>query len=188
MSTTGEKPLRADARRNRARVLTAAREVFARDGTEAAIDIIAAEAGVGVGTVYRHFPTKAALLTALVRERFQEFSVIAAEASELEDPYEAFAAVVRRSCEAVEGDLAFQMAMMGSDDLRWEGVEEDKAKVADLVGAIIRRGVEAGVLRPDFSFEDFPMLMCGLTSTMYFQPGGADWRRHVEFVLAGVRA
>src|SRR3712207_2014312 len=67
-----ERPLRADARRNRERILKAARAVFADDGIDAQMDDVAKRAKVGVGTVYRHFPTKEALRDALVRERFDE--------------------------------------------------------------------------------------------------------------------
>ena len=74
------KPLRADARRNRERILKAARAVFADQGIDAQIDDVAKRAKVGVGTVYRHFPTKEALLDALVRERFEEIAQFAEEA------------------------------------------------------------------------------------------------------------
>src|SRR5262247_2909084 len=68
------RPLRADARRNRERVLEAARACFREDGSNAQMDDVASRAGVGVGTVYRHFPDKAALLEALISERFREFA------------------------------------------------------------------------------------------------------------------
>ena len=70
----GERPLRADARRNRERILESARAVFAECGAEAQIDDVASRAGVGVGTVYRHFPTKEALMVELVRQKFRMMS------------------------------------------------------------------------------------------------------------------
>src|SRR5918996_6567887 len=85
-----EKPLRADARRNRERVLKAARAVFADQGIDAQIDDVAKRAKVGVGTVYRHFPTKEALVDAIVRERFEELAGYAQEALERADAWEAF--------------------------------------------------------------------------------------------------
>ena len=186
--STDQRTLRADARRNRERIMSAGRELFARDGPEAQMDEIAAHAGVGVGTVYRHFPTKEALLTEMVRVRFQEFAAIATLVEDTVDPLEALETVMRRSAEAVEGDMGFQLAMMGSDQLEWEGIEEQKAVLAAVVTRIIRRAVSAGVVRDDFTFEDFGMMMCGVTSTMYYKPGSADWRRHLAIILHGVRA
>src|SRR3977135_3612810 len=94
---------------------------------------------------------------------------------------------MRRSAEAVEGDMGFQLAMMGSDELEWEGIEEQKAVLAAIVTRIIRRAVDAGVVRDDVTFDDFGMVMCGITSTMYYKPGSADWRRHLAITVHGVR-
>ncbi len=182
-----QRTLRADARRNRERIMSAGRELFAREGPHAQMDEIAAHAGVGIGTVYRHFPTKEALLTAMVRERFQEFAEIAKLAEEIPDPRTSLESVIFTSSEAVEGDSGFQLAMMGSNELEWEGIEEEKAVFAEVVTRIIERAVAAGSVREDFTFGDFPMIMCGITSTMYFEPGSASWKRHLELVLDGIR-
>jgi AcrR family transcriptional regulator len=184
IATEDQRTLRADARRNRERIVSASRELFARLGPGAQMDEIAAHAGVGIGTVYRHFPTKEALLTEMVRSRFQEFSEIAASADDL-DPREALEQVMRRSAEAVEGDAGFQLAMMGSNQLEWEGIEEQKAALAEAVTRIISRAIAAGVVRDGFTFEDFGMLMCGMTATMYYKPGSADWRRYLDLILHG---
>jgi AcrR family transcriptional regulator len=186
--STDQRTLRADARRNRERIMSAGRELFAREGPQAQMDEIAAHAGVGIGTVYRHFPTKEALLTAMVRERFQEFAAIAKVAEEIPDPREALESVIFTSAEAVEGDSGFQLAMMGSNELEWEGIEEDKAALAEVLTRIISRAAAAGVVRDDFTFQDFGMMMCGITSTMYYQPGSANWRRHADLILHGVCA
>jgi AcrR family transcriptional regulator len=187
MSTTSidQRTLRADARRNRERIVSAGRELFARLGPDAQMDEIAAHAGVGIGTVYRHFPTKEALLTEMVRSRFQQFAEIASSAGGLE-PAEALEQVMLRSAEAVEGDSGFQLAMLGSNQLEWEGIEEQKAALAEAVSVIISRAAAAGVVREDFTFEDFGMVMCGLTATMYYKPGSADWRRYLELILHGI--
>ncbi len=186
--STDQHTLRADARRNRERILSSGRELFAREGPEAQMDEIAAHAGVGIGTVYRHFPTKEALLTEMVRVRFQEFAAIATLAEDTVGPRDALEAVMRRSSEAVEGDMGFQLAMMGSNELEWEGIEEEKAVLAAVLTRIIERAISAGVVRDDFTFEDFGMVMCGITSTMYYKPGSADWRRHLSIILDGVHA
>jgi AcrR family transcriptional regulator len=186
--STDQRTLRADARRNRERIICSGRELFARQGPQAQMDDIAAHAGVGIGTVYRHFPTKEALLTAMVRDRFQEFAEIATLAEDIADPLEALATIMRRSAEVVEGDMGFQLAMMGSNELEWEGIDEQKAALAEIVTRIIRRAAAAGVVRDDFGFDDFAMVMCGFTATMYYQPGSANWRRHLELVLHGICA
>jgi AcrR family transcriptional regulator len=182
-----QRTLRADARRNRERIMASGRELFARLGPEAQMDEIAAHAGVGIGTVYRHFPTKEALLTEMVRVRFQEFAELATSFDHLE-PREALENVMVSSAEAVEGDAGFQLAMMGSNDLEWEGIEEQKAELAEAVTQIISRAIAAGVVRENFTFEDFGMVMCGVTATMYYKPGSADWRRYLELILHGVCA
>lgn len=180
--------LRADARRNREKIMAAARELFARDGENVQIEQIATHAEVGIGTVYRHFPNKQDLLTEMVKLRFSRFAEIAVEAEQIEDPGEALETLIRRSAEEVEGDAGFQLAMMGSEELEWEGIEKEKAAFAEPAGRIIDRAVAAGAARKDLTYDDFPMLMCGITSTMYFSPGGAEWQRHVELILAGLRA
>jgi AcrR family transcriptional regulator len=168
--------------------MAASRELFALHGPQVQMDEIAAHAGVGIGTVYRHFPTKEALLTAMVRDRFQEFAEIATLAEDIPDPLQALRSVIRSSAEAVEGDAGFQLAMMGSNELEWEGIQEQKAALAEVVTRIISRAIAAGAVREDFTFDDFGMVMCGITSTMYYQPGGANWRRHLELILRGVCA
>jgi len=166
--------------------MRAGRELFALQGPQAQMDEIAAHAGVGIGTVYRHFPTKEALLTAMVRDRFQEFAEKATLAEEILDPLESLESIIRSSAEAVEGDAGFQLAMMGSNQLEWEGIEEQKAALAEVLTRIISRAVDAGAVRDDFTVDDFGMVMCGITSTMYYQPGSANWRRHLEIVLHGI--
>jgi len=168
--------------------MAAGRELFALQGPQAQMDDIAAHAGVGIGTVYRHFPTKEALLTAMVRDRFQEFAEKALLAEGIVDPLQALESFIRSSAEAVEGDAGFQLAMMGSNELEWEGIEQQKAALAAVVSRIISRAVAAGVVRDGFDFDDFGMVMCGITSTMYYQPGSANWRRHLEIVLHGICA
>ena len=93
MTKVAGRPLRADARRNRERVLNAAREVFSREGMDAQIDDVARQAAVGVGTVYRHFPTKDALIQALAEDSLERVADAAQAQLEREDcdAFEAFA-------------------------------------------------------------------------------------------------
>lgn len=183
-----DRPLRSDARRNRARIMAAAGELFARRGHQAQMEEIATHAGLGIGTLYRHFPDKQALLTAMVRERFHGMADLARAAEQIADPGEAFEAILHSYLTAADGDASFQLALMGSTDLQWEGVEQQKAEFAEIVTRIIDRAVGSGQVRADFTFADFPLLTCGVMATMYFKPGGnCDWRRHLELALDGIR-
>ncbi|NDZ79369.1 TetR/AcrR family transcriptional regulator [Streptomyces sp. SID10853] len=182
-----ERPLRADARRNRERILTSAGELFAGRGHDVQMEEIAVHCGLGLGTLYRHFPSKQELLTAVVRERFQGMADLARDAERITDAGAAFETVLRTYLEAAEGDAVFQLALLGSKDLRWEAVEQQKAEFAVIVQRIIDRAVADGRVREDLTLADFPMLACGVMSTMYFKPSGnADWRRHLQLVLAAV--
>jgi AcrR family transcriptional regulator len=105
--STLEKPLRADARRNREKVLAAARAVFAEDGVDAQMDDVARRAGLGIGTVYRHFPTKELLLYALTDELFAVIAVHTRTLLTLDDPWEAFTRALWFAGEKTAGDRAF---------------------------------------------------------------------------------
>jgi AcrR family transcriptional regulator len=105
------RPMRADARRNRERVLAAASEAFATYGSDAQMDDVARAAGVGVGTVYRHFPTKEALVAELVRRKFETFVAQARQALDEPDPWEAFAGMLRRNAELMARDAAVREAI-----------------------------------------------------------------------------
>ena len=101
------RPLRADARRNRDRILSSARELFARKGPQAQMEEVAEHAGVGLGTLYRRFPTKEALVTAMVKERFESFAAIARAAEKVTDPFQALVTVMRGHAEAANEDAAY---------------------------------------------------------------------------------
>ena len=151
-----ERPRRADARRNRARIIGSARKLFARLGNDAQMEEIAADSGLGMGTLYRHFPNKQALLTEIVRERFEGMIELAQAAERIEDPGEAFEAVLGSYLEAADGDAAFQLALLGSTEFEWEGVVQQKAEFAEIVTRIIDRAVAAGDVRDDLSVRRLP--------------------------------
>ena len=178
--------MRADVRRNRQRIMDAAGELFARLGNAAQMDQIAERSGLGMGTLYRHFPNKQALLAAVVSERFASMADLARTAATIADPGEAFETFLRRYLEASEDDAAFQFALLGSNDFVWGGVEERKTELLGLISGLIERGVASGQLRADLTSADFPLVTCGVMSTMYFKPQGNDWRRHLELALAGI--
>lgn len=166
--------------------MASARDLFARMGPEVQMEEIAAHSGLGVGTLYRHFPNKEALLIAIVRERWLVMSEVARAAEAIDDPAEALETVLRSYLEAVDGDAGFQFAMLGSKQLEWEDAEREKSEFSDSVRRIIDRAVSAGAVREDLTFDDFPMLTTGVMATMYFKPGkNPDWRRHLELLLRG---
>jgi AcrR family transcriptional regulator len=185
---TDDRPMRADARRNRERILTAAREAFAEFGQLTQMDDVAARASVGVGTVYRHFPTKEALVSELVRQKFVFIRENAERALEQEgDPFEIFAAMVTRTHEAFEKDAAAQDALMRAQITFTGEVEAEQERLAAVVQQLIERAQTAGTMRRDFTSWDMPMLMCGISSTMSHGGPGFDWRRHLEILLDGLR-
>jgi len=183
-----ERKLRADARRNRDKVLAAARAEFSEHGREAQMDDIARRAGVGVGTVYRHFPTKEALIEALVIDSFQAIAAQARAALEVEDPWEAFTSVLWRGAEVMAGDRALS-EVFASTPVAMERAMPTVEGLHDSAEKLIRRGQKAGVLRADLVVDDIPMIMCGIGSaTKKEHRCTAPWRRHLSIVLDGLRA
>jgi AcrR family transcriptional regulator len=179
------KPLRADARRNRERIVKAARAVFADQGIDAQIDDVAKRAKVGVGTVYRHFPTKEALLEALVRERFEEIAGYAREALEREDAWEGFCELIWRAAERNAVDRAFCEVVAGTDQSRV--VEE--TGLAGSTEELMRRAKAQGRMRADASVMDVEIMMCGAGAVMRTILTAPDvWRRYLTLMLAGLRA
>jgi AcrR family transcriptional regulator len=179
-----ERPLRADARRNRERILKAARAVFAEQGMHSQIDDVAKRAKVGVGTVYRHFPTKEALLDALVRERFEEIAGYAREALEREDAWEGFCEMIWRAAERNAADLAFCEAIASTD----------KTAIVEEVGLmrstneLIARAKAQGRMRLDVTEQDVPLMMVGASAVMQLSPTADAWRRYLSLMLDGLRA
>ena len=183
-----ERPLRADARRNRQKVLAAARAVFSEYGREAQIDDVARRAEVGVGTVYRHFPTKEALIEALMVDSFQMIAAEATVALEIEDPWEAFTSVLWRGAEIMAGDRALSEVFASIPSAMSQAMPAVEG-LQESMELIMRRAQEAGVLREDAMLDDIPMIMCGIGSaTKKEHRCSESWRRHLAIVLDGLRA
>jgi AcrR family transcriptional regulator len=176
-----ERPLRADARRNHVRILRAARAVFSDQGRDAQIDDVARRAKVGVGTVYRHFPTKEALLEALAEEQFERITCWAREALEGKDPWKAFEALIWRSAELQASDRALMEAVA---DRKFRAARDAHDLLA-CTEELLTRAKAAGAVRDDASAEDVQLMMCGLGSVM--QQDGNRWRRYLELMLDGLR-
>ena len=180
-------PLRAHARRNGERIITSARELFALRGEQAHMGDIAKHAGIGKGILYRHFPDKEALLIEVIRTRLDDLYEIASRAEEMKDPFEAVETALHTTLIAIQGDTGLQYAIMRSSDLHREGIDEQKAALAATSIRILKRAQTAGAVRSDLNFDDIPMILTGIISTMYFKPSAADWERHLQLILAGLR-
>jgi len=184
MTSVPSRPLRADARRNREAILASAAELFGQRGDDAQIEEIAAHAGLGVGTVYRHFTDKQALVAAIVGRRFEAATELALAAEQLADPGEAFDRLLFGYLESVAGDSAFRRALLGPDEPRWETIAAQKSAFREVVGRIVTRAVDASLLRSDFDSDDFILITRGAMANM---PGDTAWRRHVALQLEGIR-
>ena len=188
VSEETQRQLRADARRNRERILQSARAAFAESGADAQIDDVARHAGVGVGTVYRHFPTKQALLTELVRQTFRLFTGWAREALEAGgEPFALIEGLLRRIAETAAGDVGAQYALTSSaaQAARSEAQAEQDELIA-VIAELIERARRAGTIRPGIEATDIAMLICGVVSAMGPRPG-FDWRRHLDLVIDTLR-
>ncbi len=140
--------LRADARRNRERILESARAVFAECGADAQIDDVARRASVGVGTVYRHFPTKEALMVELVRQKFRLFGHNAREALNRDgEPFAVFADLLCRNAEAAANDATMQQVLSGVGDHIWAQAQAEQQELNALTGELIARAQRDGSMR-----------------------------------------
>jgi AcrR family transcriptional regulator len=183
-----ERGMRADARRNREAVVTAAKRLFADQGLEAQMPDVAHAAKVGVGTVYRHFATKDDLIAALVAERFERFADSVRENLEHEDPWEGFCGFIRFATQ-IQADDRGLCEVMGSRPEVMDAAAQ-AAGLPELCDRLVRRAQDSGQLRRDVEWEDVPMIACGLGSVTQASVGPATgrWPRLVEIILDGLRA
>jgi AcrR family transcriptional regulator len=158
-STVAAAPaLRADARRNRDRIVAAARVVFAEDGLGASMNAVARRAGVSLATLLRRFPSRDLLVAAALGDRMGEFAALVERALEDPDPWNGFCWLVRRICALQAGDRGFTevltKAFPGAGEFE-ELREQSYRRTVELFD----RAKAAGALRPDFSPHDFPMVL-----------------------------
>jgi AcrR family transcriptional regulator len=178
------RPMRADALKNRQRILDAAEATFTTEGLSAPIDAVAARAGVGVGTVYRHFPTKEALFEAIVAARLDELATVTRELAAEDDPEAALFSFLREFARqaSAKHDLFDALESSGLD------IKSNcAANVEDLTRGIellLDRAKQAGAVRPQVATDEIMSLIVGAC-----QSGQDDavCQRMVEIVCDGIR-
>jgi AcrR family transcriptional regulator len=187
--TQGDRPLRRDAQANRVRLLEAAGEVFRRDGIEAPLDEIARRAGVGAGTLYRHFPDRDHLLDALFDDRVRRFDELMTDACQAEDAWAGLVSLL-------ETGFAMQAADRGLKEIlvaraRGAGhVPKPSDETVAAVAALLERAKAQGALRPDVTLTDMPLISAAIHGVIDLTSSVAPdaWRRILQILLDGLRA
>ncbi|RKS07345.1 TetR family transcriptional regulator [Nocardiopsis sp. Huas11] len=185
----GDRPLRADARRNRERVLTVAQEVFAAEGLSVPVHEIARRAGVGTGTVSRHFPTKRSLFRAILLERLHSYVRRADELCDSDDPggtfFSYFAFLVHEG--GMDRGLSESLSGPGFD--KHAIVSNSDYDVTGALGRLLVRAQDAGAVRADVTADDAMALLVACLSRPAEGDDGADARRRlVDIACQGMRA
>ena len=175
--------MRADARRNRAKVLAAAEEAFAADGLAVPLDDIARLAGVGAGTVYRHFPSKEALFQAVVLERIEQFAEEARALATADNPGEAFLDYFVRVIKQASLNRAICDALAEAGGHAFKAGAGDDFRAA--YGELLRRAQAAGAIRQDVAADDLRALIVGCLAVERYKPGSEHL---VRVVVDGLRA
>jgi AcrR family transcriptional regulator len=181
-------PLRADAERNRQRLLVAARELFAERGLDVTLDEVARHAGVGTGTAYRRFANKDALIEALMVDRIGELGAIARGCLDEPDPWRGLAGYFERA-------LAMQVADRGLRDVLFspgrgrERVAHARQEIAPVVTELVRRAVAAGAVRDGISTSDVPIINFMLHTVVDLARDVEPelYTRYLAIVLDGLR-
>jgi AcrR family transcriptional regulator len=189
LTAAPEHALRADARRNHERIVASARELFARDGVDASVEEITRRAGVGMGTLYRHFPTKGELVDAVLADAFEELVETAERALRAESAWDGFASFLEQA-------LASHAANRGLKDVLASGAagesraEAMRTRMRPLVRRLIERAQAEGTLRADFTSADLPLVFWSSGRVIELtEPVAPDhWRRFLALLLDGLRA
>ena len=184
-----DRPLRKDAERNRQRIIAAARDLFAQRGLEPNLNDVAHHAGVGVGTVYRRFGTKEALLEAIFEAGLDELAALAQAALRHDDAWDGFAWFVAQMCEMTAADrglreIAFSKSYAGSRVLAAQD------RLVPVLNELVERTQRDGRLRPELSATDMPIigLLAGTVSEFAGHVDPNLWRRYIAMLLDGMRA
>jgi AcrR family transcriptional regulator len=187
--TAPARPQRRDAQRNRERILAATREAFRERGLDVGVDEIARRAGVGMGTLYRHFPTKDALIDAIVHARFDELTDSVEEALEAPDAWDGFVAFLHAATDLQAADRGFKdaLAARGRDE---RGVKVARRRLHTAIAALVERTQAAGALRSEVTTEDVIVLLWATARIVErtAEVAPTQVRRFLALHLDGLRA
>jgi AcrR family transcriptional regulator len=185
--TETARPLRADARRNRDRLLAAATAAFAEGGEEVALEAVAARAGVGIGTLYRHFPNRDALVVAAYRHEVDALCAAAADLLEARPADQALRAWAERFADYVATKRAMGVALRSAAASDSPLFAETRALILAAVRRLLDAGAAAGTLRADVDPTDVMRVVNGI----WYLPDGPEWRENVgrmlDLVIDGLR-
>lgn len=189
--SSGARPgrlLRADAERNRQRILAAAAELFTERGLEPSLDDVARHAGVGVGTVYRRFPDKASLADALFDERIDALVALAEQAQAEPDAWAALVSFLERSAEILVSNRGLRQILMFAAEGHDRGIcARDRMRPA--IQSLIERAQADGQVRADLRPTDVPMIefMVAAAAEYAWQVRPTVWRRYLALILDALR-
>src|SRR3954468_14905088 len=182
-------PRRRDARERRDRLIVAAQREFAAHGVNASLEKIAREAGVSIGTLYRHFPTRLDLLMAAFRPRVREFLDGADKALAMEDAWEGFAYYLENLFGVQAGDRGFNdfLSRRFTDSAETEQIHDQMCRE---IGLVLTRAQEAGQVRPDITLADIVNLIWSVGQIIDAPSATAPnaWRRHLHLMPDAYRA
>ncbi len=189
MTDATPRALRRDAAENRARLLAAARELFAEHGLGVTLNDIAHHAGVGVGTAYRRFPNKEAVIDALFEERMEDVETAAREALEEPDAWQALAGYLERTLQMQFGDRGLNQ-ILNDPTLGDARINDVRVRIAPLVVELVERAKEQGVVRPDLEPTDVIFIQAALSTIMDSTRDLAPnlHERYLVLFLDGIRA
>jgi AcrR family transcriptional regulator len=177
---------RRDAERNRARLIEIGREVLAELGPDAPLEEIARRAGVGIGTLYRHFPTREALVAAIFAEHMEEVLAAAEDAAGAEDGWSGIVGFLERALALQARNLPLRSVFLR---VPAEANAERRKRIQPALDRAIARAKEQGSLREDFAVGDLVVAMWSFApifeATAEVAPNA--WRRHLQIVLDGMR-
>jgi AcrR family transcriptional regulator len=174
------RPLRRDAEQNRRRILAAAAQVFAARGLSASLDDVARHAGVGIGTVYRRFPDKPALVEALFEQRLHDLVELADRAAEL-DPWAAVVTFLTGAAERMGADRGLRETALCFEPGEG-GLAVARAELGPRLVALTERAQRAGRLRPDVTWTDLVVVL----KSVHVLDVGDGWRRQLAIALDGL--
>jgi len=180
--------LRRDAQRNRERIVAGARELFAGEGVGVSVEEVTRRAGVGMGTLYRHFPTKEELVDAVLEEAFDAYVDLAERALDERDGWMAFTTFLEGALELHAANRGLMDVVMTSERGR-DRAKAVRLKIAPLVAKLVERAQAEGTLRKDLVAEDVPVVFWACARVIQATADVAPdlWRRHLALYLDGLR-